>query len=55
MDFSKLKLATLIASSSLLMACGSDSSDSTSGAATAEARLLETNAQIATAENGFSD
>lgn len=44
MNFTKLKLATLIASSSLLMACGSSSdSDSVS----AEAKLLETNAQIA--------
>ena len=44
MKFTKLKLAALIASSSLLMACGSSSdSDSVS----AEAKLLETNAQIA--------
>ena len=44
MNFTKLKLATLIASSSLLIACGSSSdSDSVS----AEAKLLETNAQIA--------
>ncbi len=44
MKFTKLKLAALIASSSLLMACGSSSdSDSVS----AESKLLETNAQIA--------
>ncbi len=38
------KLATVIASASLLMACGSDSDDN---AASAESRLLESNAQIA--------
>ncbi|MEH6344001.1 MAG: imelysin family protein [Bermanella sp.] len=44
MKFTKLKLAALIASSSLLIACGSSSDSDT---VSAESKLLETNAKIA--------